>query len=128
MAMMKLSPVLHFAHSKVRRSKPGLSGSMRANRIGLPHPGQFRTPISATLKSGLGWVESMMLPPVLGGSATLSQSPVVAHGRVVIEPVYALGSVYPGQYCSFFKKIRTLPAGTMNERLAAVGSENKGGS
>jgi hypothetical protein len=42
MATRKVSPVLHLAHSKLRRSKPGLSGSMQANLIGLP------------LKSGLG--------------------------------------------------------------------------
>jgi hypothetical protein len=40
--------------AKVRRSKPGLAGSMQHNLIGLPHPEQFRTPISATLKTGLG--------------------------------------------------------------------------
>jgi hypothetical protein len=41
---------LHFAHSKVRRSKPGLSGTTQANLIGLPHPEQFIIPNSATLK------------------------------------------------------------------------------
>src|SRR6476660_645384 len=107
MATRKDSPVLHFAHSKVRRSKPGLSGSMRANLIGLLHPEQFRTPISATLKSGLGWVDSMMLPLDQAG-ARHSQSPMVAYGRAVIQPTYSLGSLDAGQYCSL-SKIRTLP-------------------
>jgi hypothetical protein len=54
MATRKVLPVLHLEHSKVRRSKPDLSGSMQANLIGLPHPAQFRIPISATLEIGLG--------------------------------------------------------------------------
>lgn len=33
----KLSVVSHFAHSKVRTSKPGEVGSMQANLMGLPH-------------------------------------------------------------------------------------------
>jgi hypothetical protein len=102
MVTTKVSPVLHFAHSKLRSSKPGLSGSMQANLIGLPHPEQFRTPISATLKSGLGRVASMILPLDQAG-ARHSQSPIVAHGGTMIEPTYALGSMHAGQYCSLSK-------------------------
>jgi hypothetical protein len=54
MATRKVVPVLHFAHSKVRTSNPGLSGSTQANLIDLPHPEQFRIPICARQKIGLG--------------------------------------------------------------------------
>jgi hypothetical protein len=54
MATTKVAPVLHFAHSKVRRSKPALSGSTQANLIDLPQPEQFRIPISAALEIGFG--------------------------------------------------------------------------
>jgi hypothetical protein len=53
MATSKVVPVLHLTHSKVRRSKPGLSGSTQANLIGLLHLEQFRIPNSATQKIGL---------------------------------------------------------------------------
>src|ERR1700686_623791 len=126
MAIRKVSPVLHFAHSKLRRSKPGLSGSMRANLIGLPHPEQFRTPISATLKSGSGRGECMML--LLGqAGAENSQSPVVARGGTVIEPAYAWDYTHTGQYCSLSRNQDA--SGQDNwQRPAAAGPENEGGS
>ena len=37
MAIKKLAPVSHTAHSNVRSSMQGPLGSMSVNRIGLPH-------------------------------------------------------------------------------------------
>ncbi|BAR55028.1 hypothetical protein NK6_1844 [Bradyrhizobium diazoefficiens] len=53
MATRTVSSALHLAQSKVRRSKPGLSGSMQTNLIGVRHVEQRRILKSETPKLGL---------------------------------------------------------------------------
>ena len=51
---------------------------MQANRIGLPHLGHGRIPISARLCSGVGRIDDIMLPLYWAGALPISQSPMTA--------------------------------------------------